>query len=88
MPGISQQGTSPVFGTGINDFDYKLLIYHGLRQTAQGDTRPLASHSAYDHVGSKIGDLELKWAGALGIYENFIGSKCIAGIYSDVANRN
>ncbi|MFA6281679.1 MAG: hypothetical protein WCY05_04155 [Candidatus Omnitrophota bacterium] len=67
-PEISQLGNSPAFDTGVNDCDLKLLLYHGIRHDGLGYHHPLASHTAYDYLGNKIGDLELRWDGTLGLY--------------------
>jgi len=70
-PHIEQVATSAAFETGINDFDFKLLIYHGLNNDGAGDPQPLASHTAYDYQGTQVGDMELRWQGALSLYELF-----------------
>ena len=71
VPRISQLATSAAFSTGINAFDYKLLIYHGLRNTYPKMIQPFASSTAFDKNGNQIANLEMKWDGDLGLYENF-----------------
>lgn len=63
-PKISQRGSSPAFGVGVNEFDFHLLIYHGLQPNY-----PLASSTKYDYQGNAIGSLELTLAS---IHSNFL----------------
>lgn len=71
IPQIEQAGSSPSFASGINEFQLKLAIWHGLQPGFTGDY-PLASSQNRDYNGDLIGNLTLRHDdNDYGVYQTF-----------------
>jgi hypothetical protein len=67
-----EKGTSPIYPTGKNHTDLKLLVWRGKVQDLQGDYYPLASPVELDMNNNSLGGIELITSSAHSIYELYI----------------
>lgn len=61
LPQINEVGTSTLYGNGINEPLFKILIWHGLIAMPPSSLKyPFASSTNYDLNGNNLGDFSLK----------------------------
>ena len=75
-PYILGEGTSLAFDDSQNDCGLRIMLYHGLRPFFIDPTQtyPFASSVAYDSLGNTIGNLNLRFDGDKGLFENYLSA--------------
>jgi hypothetical protein len=72
-PILLQKGTSIPFNGDPEDPGFRFFFYHGLYlQTTFENLYPFASSLNFDPRGNSIGELDLRFAGARGIFNTFL----------------
>ncbi len=70
-PEYNKKGTSKAFGSGQNDFDFKLLFYHGFHENSKNWIYPLASSTRYNTKGDTLSNIALRLNGEDGLFANY-----------------